>query len=188
MINIASIGISVVVEHFISDVISKFKSLGDDEKEKQAAWEFYVELSTRALIVNTDIRKGYFRELLTSYYSFFKKSRDILISGGEKMAYSKEDESISFAVIVIYVLNYILRPFLSKWHPQLEIHENSKPENVSVKIHEENWDLQEEFLKELKEVKDALLSLEAHLAILLKIQSLVTHEVFKLLINNQDED
>jgi hypothetical protein len=141
-------------------------------QEKMAAWDLYVELSTRITTVELKENEGLIRESLSSIYSIFDTSREILkkygpgIAGSSKssknilsrlkrsLVRKKTDtEHKSLGLITLAVLNHVLRPFLTKWHPLLLDHEDKKPEDCSTIEHERKWDRNEECRKELRELR-----------------------------------
>ena len=94
-----------------------------DGRERDAAWEMYVELITRVAVVELRPDEGLIREALTSLYSLFDTTRGILRKYGPSIAKSKRGSDLSFGYIAVSVLNGLLRPLLAKWHPLLADHE-----------------------------------------------------------------
>jgi len=78
------------------------------EKDREAAWELYVELLTRVATQPLPSRHGDEKVALVSVYSLFEITREILRRKGR--------DCIEFAKIAIVVLNQIVRPFTAKWH------------------------------------------------------------------------
>ncbi len=76
--------------------------------DQQAAWELYIELLTRITTQPLDTQEGCEDAALSSIYSLFPTTRDILKSKGRECA--------EFSKIAIVVLNQIVRPFTAKWH------------------------------------------------------------------------
>lgn len=76
--------------------------------DKFAAWDLYIELLTRVATQRLLPQDGDEATALTSIYSLFNTTREILKEHGP--------ESIKFAQIAIPVLNQIIRPFTAKWH------------------------------------------------------------------------
>jgi hypothetical protein len=111
-----------------------------DQKERQAAWELYVELITRVSVVNLGPDEGLLRESLSSLYSLFSTTREILRKYGPAVAKPKGEDGISFGRLSVAVLNTVLRPILSKWHPLLEDYEARKPSEVSPLEYERKWE------------------------------------------------
>jgi hypothetical protein len=94
--------------------------LEPDEVEQQAAWELYVELSTRVSTQPIQLDEGLIQESLESLYTIFSVTRDILKRAGPSVAKGPD----SFGDIAIKVLNEGIRPFLNKWHPRLSVYED----------------------------------------------------------------
>ena len=126
-----------------------------DPTERKAAWELYVELVTRIAVQSLQSDLGSTRESLTSLYSLFASTRQILRVAGPQIGISKH----SVGGIAIAVLNNGLRPFLSKWHPALQDWESKKESEVSVREHEKYWG-QEPFLR--KDLEDLRCELEKY--------------------------
>ena len=91
-----------------------------NEDEGKAAWELYVELVTRIAVVPLGEQEGLLREALSSLYSLFATTRDILRRYGPDVAEPKPHGQYSFGVLAVAMLNYGLRPVLARWHPALE--------------------------------------------------------------------
>jgi hypothetical protein len=127
-------------------------TLEPDEAQQNAAWELYVELTTRIAVQSLGPDEGLVREALTSLYRLFDITRDILRRAGPRVAKGSE----SLGPVAINVLNIGLRPFLAKWHPELQTYEARRPENVSPREHEENWERIKEVRAELEELRKEL--------------------------------
>ena len=119
------------------------------QEEREAAWEMYVELVTRVTVVAPPEHHGLVREAITSYYSLFATTREILKKYGPTVARPRGDGSTSFGQLAVVILNELLRPFLSEWHPALEDWEARRPDGTSRLTHELEWD-------RLQEIRDAL--------------------------------
>ena len=72
---------------------------------------------------------------MSSLYSLFGSTRDILRKAGPKVGASTH----SVGGIAIAVLNQRLRPFLSQWHPALQTWEAQKADDISPQAHEQSW-------------------------------------------------
>lgn len=94
-----------------------------DNAEENAAWEMYVELVTRISVAELKPDEGLLREALTSLYSLFGTTRDILRRYGPGITRGKDNGTISFGYIAVAVLNGALRPLLATWHPRLTAYE-----------------------------------------------------------------
>jgi hypothetical protein len=123
-----------------------------DAQEQKAAWELYIELTTRITVAQMEEDTGLLRESLTSLYSIFNLTRQILRSYGPEIARPSKEGYLSFGLLAIQVLNYVLRPVLSKWHPLLLDYEQQKAPGVSVLAHEQRW----EHAKELRDALEAI--------------------------------
>lgn len=110
-----------------------------DEQERDAAWEMYVELITRVAVVDLGPDEGLLREALTSLYSLFATTRDILRRHGPTIARAKGEGTYSFGQLAVVILNEVLRPVLAKWHPRLLDYEITRPEGTSQAEHERAW-------------------------------------------------
>ncbi len=78
------------------------------DEDKTAAWELYIELLTRTTTQRLDEEHGDEKTALTSVFSIFSITRDVLKNNGR--------HCIEFSKIAIVVLNQIVRPFTAKWH------------------------------------------------------------------------
>jgi hypothetical protein len=124
-----------------------------DEIQQRAAWELYVELTTRIAVQPLGPEEGLAREALSSLYSIFGATREILRQAGPSVAKGPS----SFGPIAIEVLNRGLRPFLAKWHPLLLAHEQKRPEDVSARDHERSWEKASEFRSELAQIQEQMM-------------------------------
>jgi len=115
-------------------------------------WSLYVELVTRVAVQELELDIGLSREALSSLYSLFGSTRQILREAGPNVGCSRE----SVGGIAIAVLNRGLRPFLCKWHPLLETWENQRDPKISPKEHESFWPKENEFRAELNALRDDL--------------------------------
>lgn len=78
------------------------------EDDQTAAWDMYVELITRITTQPLVKDSGDEETALTSVYSMFGVTREILkIKGRQAQQFTK---------IAVIVLNQIIRPFTTKWH------------------------------------------------------------------------
>ncbi len=123
-----------------------------DPTERSAAWELYVELVTRVAIQSIDADAGSMREVLNSLYSLFGSTREILRKAGPSVGATPD----SVGGIAIAVLNNGLRPFLSKWHAQLQEWEVKKNPEISYMVHEKAWEKETIFRDELESLRKNL--------------------------------
>lgn len=78
------------------------------DEDKKAAWELYIELLTRVTTQGLDDKDGDERTALTSVFSIFSITRDVMKNNGRNCT--------EFTKIAIIILNQIVRPFTAKWH------------------------------------------------------------------------
>ena len=121
------------------------------EVERKAAWELYVELLTRVSLA--PLQHGILREALTSFYSLFGASREILRKYGPAVAEPKPDGQYSFGFLTVALLNFGLRPVLSYWHPELSAWESRRPADASVVEHERDWPREPELRDQLEQTR-----------------------------------
>ena len=124
-----------------------------DLTERKAAWSLYVELVTRITIETLKEDEGLLREALNSLYSLFGTTREILKEAGPNVGASSTK---SVGGIAIAVLNRRIRPFLTKWHPRLEVWEAKCPPNVSFFEYEQQWSEALQLRNELQKLRSDL--------------------------------
>ena len=78
------------------------------DKDKDAAWELYIELLTRITTQPLAAEHGDEATALESVYSLFPLTRATLKNTGRGCE--------EFAKIAVVVLNQVVRPFTAKWH------------------------------------------------------------------------
>lgn len=110
-----------------------------DHREQEAAWELYVELATRVTLTGLKADEGLLRESLTSLYTIFTLSREILKKYGPNIARRRAQGELSFGFLALNILNYVIRPVLATWHPRLLDYEHTRSASTSVFDHEQQW-------------------------------------------------
>ena len=78
------------------------------EKDKDAAWEMYIELLTRVVTQPLPLEFGDEQTALESIYNLFGLTRATIKNHGR--------DCINFTKIAVVVLNQIVRPFTARWH------------------------------------------------------------------------
>lgn len=78
------------------------------DKDKDAAWEMYIEILTRITTQPLASGDGDEKTALESIYKIFNLTRETIKHHGR--------DCIEFTKIAVVVLNQIIRPFTSKWH------------------------------------------------------------------------
>jgi hypothetical protein len=141
--------------------------------ERAAAWELYIELITRISVVPLSRDEGLMREALTSLYSVFGTTRDILRRYGPAVASPKAADQFTLGFLAVTILNAGIRPVLSKWHPALADWENSRLSEVSVLVHERSWPQAAELRQTLDATREILIDYAAALAIACGIPDLM---------------
>ena len=144
-----------------------------DESERKAAWEMYVELVTRVSVVEIQPEESLLREALSSLYTLFGTTRQILRDYGPSVAQPKGEDKLSFGYLAVTILNVVLRPILSKWHPLLLDYENKRPNTVSPLEHERQWDKHDELRQELNQARTILIEYTNLLAEVAGVPSLI---------------
>jgi len=146
-----------------------------DRSEETAAWEMYVELVTRIAVVELPKDQGSLREAMNSLYALFEQTRHILRAHGPSVATPKKGRGLSFGYLAVTVLNTAVRPFLTRWHPALLVHEATRSPNMDPITHEASWLHAQEVRSELAKTRVALLDYADLLGEVAGVPSLVTH-------------
>lgn len=116
-----------------------------DITERKAAWCLYIELVTRIAVEPSSPQNGLVREAFSSLHSLFSTTRQILRDAGPEIGATSK----SVGGIAITVLNRGIRPFLTKWHPELQTWEAQRDPITSPLAHEKRWEQHDECLKQL---------------------------------------
>jgi len=143
-----------------------------DENEQNAAWEMYVELVTRISVAELKPEEGLLREALSSLYTLFDTTRNVLRKYGPSIAKPKGEDNISFGYLAVAILNTVLRPVLAKWHPLLLDYESTKDSTLSPLEHERQWEKCEELRQVLNDVRSVLIEYAELLAQVAGVPSL----------------
>ena len=115
------------------------------EKDKDAAWELYVELLTRITTQRLPAEHGDENTALESVHKLFELTRHTIKRFGR--------DCINFTKIAIIVLNQIIRPFTAKWH-KLSIEDAFKEDNQCLIFRKELEELQEKLRTYSKMLSD----------------------------------
>jgi len=124
-----------------------------DELQKKAAWEMYVELATRITTAELKENEGLLRETLTSLNTLFDITRELLKRYGPQIATPANPKDTTLGHLAVNILNRILRPVLSKWHPLLLDWEQKKPIDKTTIQHELEWEHNAELRAKLNEIR-----------------------------------
>lgn len=88
------------------------------------AWKIFVETVTRVSTQPLAEHAGLLREAMTSLYGLFQVVREIL---KDTLPSPAQGKAPTVEQLAITMLNLELRPFLSRWHPQLRQWEQANP-------------------------------------------------------------
>jgi hypothetical protein len=116
-----------------------------NNESRNVAWKLFVETVTRVSTQPLDHDEGLTREALTSLYGLFATTRDTLKSSRPSVP-APGGQTVEH--LAITMLNQELRPFLSKWHPQLREFEQTQPDAL-----ESEWPENAACRAELQEVQ-----------------------------------
>lgn len=142
----------------IGNNIIRFKP---NKKDKEIAYQLWVELSTRKLGIPLDIDNDVIYEVYNSWYEFFKITRESL----KEFPVSKLENEVSTEIIdiAIGVLNGDLRKHLTKWQAKFrhwydtekdkEENDNLSPQEIQKKFPE-----YDELVKDLMTVNICLIN------------------------------
>lgn len=144
-----------------------------DEQEQKAAWEMYVELITRTSIEPQAPDQGSLGEALSSLYTLFGTTREILRKYGPAVAQPKGGGKLSFGLIAVTVLNKVLRPLLTRWHPELVDYESRRPPEISPIAYERAWPRAADLRSDLNQVRQSLRTYAGYLAEVADVPPLV---------------
>lgn len=168
-INLSEIAVELSLP-YIGKISGKWQP---DENERKAAWEMYVELVTRISVAELGPDEGLLREALSSLNALFGIVRSILRQYGPAVAQPKGNGHLSFGYLAVAVLNTVLRPLLSHWHPLLLDYECRKPAEVSAVKWEADWESSNHLREALADARVRLVGYAALLARAANVPSLV---------------
>ncbi|WP_345661625.1 hypothetical protein [Streptomyces venetus] len=100
--------------------------------------------------------EGLLREALTSLYSLFATTRDVLRQHGPDVAEPKRNGQYNFGYLAVAMLNFGIRPMVARWHPALEDWEDLRPADRSRRDHEQLWSHAEELRTALNDTRRIL--------------------------------
>lgn len=124
-------------------------SMEPNEIEQKAAWQLYVELSTRVATQPFDLRTGRLRAALSSLYELFGITRGVLRDGGPALASGAN----SLGPIAIRFLTEVLARFTTKWHEPLLAYERTCLPEQDPRMHEREWEKFQEAVRDLAELQ-----------------------------------
>lgn len=130
---------------------------------RKVAWQLFVETMTRIATQPLNPEQGTTREALSSLYSLFQTSRDLL----KEMEPTPTTEGNTVEMLALEMLNSHLRPFLTRWHPRLANYEQQHPTS-----RESDWEGIAQCRADLNDIRNALLGYAKSLGQLAGIQQL----------------
>ncbi|WKX69751.1 toll/interleukin-1 receptor domain-containing protein [Streptomyces sp. XD-27] len=147
------------------------------ELERMAAFDIQVELATRIGVQELAPQGGSLREALASLHAMFEFTRSTLrqysislappaapdaAASGAGGAAAGGDRTVH--AIAYDLLNRILRPFLTEWHPRLAAHEAARPVDGNPIQHEQAWAQAAALRTALAELRTPLLRITGELS------------------------
>jgi len=145
MPKLTSVAVSLKLP-FLGDINGTWEP---DETEQRAAWEMYVELVTRVSLVELQPGEGLLHEALASLYTLFDSTRKILREYGPAVARPKGEGEFSFGYLAIAIINYVIRPLLTKWHPKLLHYQSMQTGTSASVLYEQQWEDSDQLRQEL---------------------------------------
>jgi hypothetical protein len=115
---------------------------------RRVAWKLFVETVTRIATEPLEDETGLIREALTSLYKLFSITREILKDSRPSLP---APGSQTVEHLAVTMLNWELRPLLSKWHPQLRRYEHTHPDGP-----EDAWPGATDCRQELRQAQERL--------------------------------
>jgi hypothetical protein len=143
-----------------------------EERERQAAWELYIEIITHTSIAEFEPTERALGETLMSLDALYSSARDILRKYGPEIARSNARSNVSFAAVAIAAINHVLEPILSRWYPLVRDYHSARPPSISSVDWEAQWDRTPELRKMLDGARQALIEYADVLALVAKIAPL----------------
>lgn len=108
--------------------------------DRMAAFDLQTELVLRIGAQQLEPDTGSLREALTSLHSLFDFTRTTLRQYNIGLTEStRADATPTVPAIADRLLNRVLRPFLTRWHPALGAHEDTRPSDLPPLRHEQQW-------------------------------------------------
>ena len=128
-----------------------------DQSDQAASWELYVEMLLRVVTQPLPSEGGDESTALDSIYALFPVTREILRRRGRS--------AMSFSKVAIPVMNQVVRPFTTKWHPQ----------SLAGALHDD--DKRAEFRQDLEALQSDLRNYNRLLAQIAGVEDLTDLEV-----------
>lgn len=107
--------------------------------ERIAAWEILVELASRTTTAPLKDGTGSLTAAHKSLYELYAITREVLRRHGPDVGASRADGNLSLALISLRVLNDVIRPVLSTWHPKLDAYVKRRQPEQDEADWERDW-------------------------------------------------
>jgi hypothetical protein len=137
-----------------------------NDDARQVAWKLYVEIITRVSTQPLTDEQGFLADALESLYGLFGSTRQMLEAGRPSVP-AHGAQTVEY--LAVTMLNRHLRPFLSKWHPQLREFERRHPMTP-----ESEWSGRAECRSELRRLQSELVTFALGFADLAGVRDPVT--------------
>jgi len=89
-------------------------------------------------------------------YTLFDSTRKILREYGPAVARPKGEGQLSFGYLAIGIINCVIRPLLTKWHPRLLHYQSMQTGTISSVLYEQQWEDSDRLRQELNNVHSIL--------------------------------
>jgi hypothetical protein len=122
------------------------------EAEVRAAWQLYIEFSTRITAAPLEPGAGSSREALDSLHSLFATTRQVLREAGPEVG----DGPQALGPLAIRILNEGIRPFVVSWHTELRKIDAGQGDELAPERRQEFDRQLVELRRELEQYVDAL--------------------------------
>ncbi|KUO22800.1 toll/interleukin-1 receptor domain-containing protein [Streptomyces dysideae] len=126
------------------------------ESERMAAFDIQVELVTRIGVQELAPGTGSLREALTSLKSLIDFTRATLHTYSVGLERGAETGTPTVQSLAYTLINDVIRPFTSRWHPLLAAYEARCPADVAAPDHEAVWPEAEPMRTELAALREPL--------------------------------
>ncbi|UMP02757.1 toll/interleukin-1 receptor domain-containing protein [Amycolatopsis sp. EV170708-02-1] len=134
--------------------------------ERDAAHRVLNELTTRVPFQPLADDHGLLRDALTSLHELFKRTRSIRDAMPSQALRDSTTTRPGLRTVTNRLLEEILRPLLSRWHPALDEHFDLRPGNVGRRTHERAWEHHDQLRAELEHLRPELQEVAEELALI----------------------
>jgi hypothetical protein len=145
-------------------------------EDLQVAYKLWIEISTRKLGNKIDKNYDLIKKINESYYEFFKIARNILKEIPVEKITNKETQKI--ISLLLDILNQEIRPYLTKWHPEVEKWYRDNLENyknLNPVEFEQKFPKYNELMEDLLQLNQKIIELNNSLQNLIRIDYVQTN-------------